>query len=706
MNRLKTLLLWDSSKYIHLAITSCLFILTKSSFIAIILLLIELIYLFKVSKNLLIYSFIIFGILTFRLNFLNEKKEVSQGQITEIEEDRLLIRENGSYYYLYLENTSEFSLGMLIKFEGQVLNVDVKNIPGNFDYSTYLKSKNIRNQYLVDEVEVIKENFTLATIPEKIKKSISSSYPKKASEYLNLFILGNQNEMENDILIKSRNIGISHLFAISGMHLSLIVGFLSYLLNRFYLDKKTHQFIIGGFLLIYNIITGFTISILRASLLTIFLIFNKRNNFTRTDCLSFIMIGFLIFNPDTIYNIGFKLSFLISFSIIMGNYLWKKDTKLIQLFKITLLANLVSLPIILDLNKNIGIMNLIYNLFFVNFVSFIFLPLSFLTIFINPFTGVYLVVINIFESVLKFTNQANYYVSFTFGLNVFKVLYWGLLLFGLINYHNRFRKIAFICIILLIIGINNYQKLIPFSYVNVLDVNQGDSIHIHQKTCDILIDTGKSDEYDSVMNYFRNINIKDIDILFITHFHDDHYGEAVDILNNLNVKTLVVGSYNKYFDNYKQIVLNKNDVIGCGDLSFVNLNQADNANENNNSLVLYGKIGNDNWLFTGDIEKETEDMIIEEYLLSVDILKVPHHGSITSSSKRFIEYLTPLDAIISVGYNSYDHPNNEIIERYYKHSINVFRTDQLGSVTYFYTPILKRRIISSFLFNEKLKYHF
>lgn len=706
MNRLKTLLLWDSSKFIHLAITSCLFILTKSSYIAIILLLIELAYLFKASKNLLIYSFIIFGILAFRINFLNEKKEVSQGQITEIENDRLLIRQDGSYYYLYLDDTSDFGLGMLVKFKGQVLNFDVKNIPGNFDYSTYLKSKNIREQYLVDEIEIIGKRISLSFLSERIKQYISSSYPKKASEYLNLFILGNQKEIESDILIKSRNIGISHLFAISGMHLSLIVAFLSYLLNRFYLDKKTHQFIIGGFLLIYNIITGFSISILRASLLTIFLIFNKRNSFTRTDYLSFIMIGFLIYNPDIIYNIGFKLSFLISFSIIMGNYLWKQDSKLIQLFKITLLANLVSLPIILDLNKNIGIMNLIYNLFFVNLVSFVFLPLSFLTILIKPFTDIYLLVINIFESTLEFTHQANYYFSFTFGLDIFKVLYWSLLLFGLINYHNRFRKIAFICIILLIMGINNYQKLIPFSYVNVLDVNQGDSIHIHQNTCDILIDTGKSDEYDSVINYFRNLNINDIDILVITHFHDDHYGEAFDILNNLNVDTLVVSSYNKLFKDYSQIVLNKNDVISCGELSFININQSNDLNENNNSIVLYGLVGFDNWLFTGDIEKEREEMIIKEYNLSVDVLKVPHHGSITSSSKSFLEALEPQDAIISVGYNTYDHPNKEIIERYFNSSINVFRTDQSGSITYFYTPISKRRIISSFLFKERLKYHF
>ena len=706
MNRLKTLLLWDSSKFIHLAITSCLFILAKNSFLAIILLIIELIFLFKVSKNLLIYSFIIFGILTLRMNYFKENKEISQGLITQVENDRLLIREKGSYYYLYLDNANDYSIGMLVEFKGQVLSFDVKNIPGNFDYSTYLKSKNIRNQYLVDEIKVIGENFTLSSIPEKIKQSISASYPKKASEYLNLFVLGNQNEMENDILIESRNIGISHLFAISGMHLSLIITFLSYLLNRFYLDKKTHQFIIGGFLLIYNIITGFPISILRASLLTIFLIFNKRNSFTRTDYLSFIMIGFLIYNPDSIYNIGFKLSFLISFSIIMGNYLWKKDTKLIQLLKITLLANLVSLPIILDLNKNIGIMNLIYNLFFVNFVSFVFLPLSFLTILIKPFTEIYLLVINIFEFVLKFTNQANYYLSFTFGLDIFKVLYWGLLLFGLINYHKSYKKIAFIGLILLILTINYYQKLIPFSYVTVLDVNQGDSIHIHQNTCDILIDTGKSDEYDSVINYFRNLNISDIDILVITHFHDDHYGEALDIISSLNVKTLVVGNYHKHFENYKQIVLDKNDVIGCGDLSFVNLNQANNSNENNNSLVLYGKIGNDDWLFTGDIEKEIEDMIIEEYRLNVDILKVPHHGSITSSSKRFIEGLNPQDAIISVGYNNYNHPNKEIIDRYLKSSVNVFRTDQSGSITYFYPPISKRRIISSYLFKERLKYHF
>ena len=115
--------------------------------------------------------------------------------------------------------------------------------------------------------------------------------------------------------------------------------------------------------------------------------------------------------------------------------------------------------------------------------------------------------------------------------------------------------------------------------------------------------------------------------------------------------------------------------------------QIDDAN--NTSLVIYGKVGTEWWIFTGDIEEEIEEKLIENYpRLPVDNLKVSHHGSQTSTSIEFIDHLEPSRALISAGEkNRYNHPHPEIIDRLNSAGIEVFRTDQEGAVafTYFFT---------------------
>jgi len=330
---------------------------------------------------------------------------------------------------------------MVVEFKGEMMNIDNQNIPGNFDYQTYLLSKNIKAQIRVSEIRVVDKKMSREMLPEFIKNYIEKNYSERSASYLKLFILG-QDDLEKDVIEKSRDIGISHLFAISGMHLSLIIGFIAFLLNKVYLTRKTYQVIIAVFLLFYNVVTGFAISIIRASLLTISLFF-KNNDFTKTDYLSFIMIGFLIYNPYIIQNTGFVLSFIISFSIILGRYLWSSTDKLLQVLKIGVLANLVSLPIILNLNGSFGLMNIVYNVVFVYFVSFIFLPVSFIMLFSPPLIIIYEGVINFFEEAINFTHSANYYFEFSIGNDAYKVIYWLLLLGVFVFYQTNKRKYFF-----------------------------------------------------------------------------------------------------------------------------------------------------------------------------------------------------------------------------------------------------------------------
>ena len=703
MKTLKNLLLWDSSKFIFLCLVAVLFSLSKTSYLAIVLLLMLLVYLYKVSKNLLIYGFLIMLVLFIRFETFVLEAIPSSGKVVSVEDNRVMISASGNYY-LYLDDTSSYEIGMIVEFKGEKMTIDRMNITGNFDYQTYLLSKNIKAQIKVSEIIVIDKKFVIEMIPEYVKNYINNNYPIESASYLKLFILG-QDELESGVIEKSRDIGISHLFAISGMHLSLIIGFISFLLNKAYLTRKTHQGIITFFLVIYNIITGFAISILRASLLTISLFF-KNKDFTKTDYLSFIMIGFLIYNPYIIQNIGFVLSFIISFSIILGRYLWSSKDKMIQVLKIGVLANLVSLPIILNLNGSFGVMNIIYNVVFVYFVSFIFLPVSFVMLLVPSFNTLYEGIVNFFEEAINFTHSANYYFEFSISNDLYKVLYWAFLLSLFVFYQNKKRRgyLMVALIVLLLFSIySNY--FIPSTYVRILDVNQAEAIHLHNNLCDIMIDTGNPDDYDNVINYLKGQNIKQLDFLIVTHYHSDHEGEALDILDQINVKNLIVSRYNPNYSKYPQVILNEKDEISCGDINLVNLNGYNEENENNNSLVLYGKIGMDNWLFSGDIEKSVEERIINNYNLSVDVLKVAHHGSNTSSSERFLEHLDIDYSLISVGLNRYRHPDSEVIKRLEEENSIIYRTDLEGTITFHYLPYSDFKIIETVILGERAKYH-
>ena len=703
MKILKNLLLWDSSKFIFLAVVVVVFTLSKTSYVAIVLLLVVLVYLYRVSKNLLIYSFILMIVLFIRFETFIKDDLPTSGKVVSTEDDRMMIASNGGYYYLYLDDASSFAIGMIVEFKGEKMVFDNQNIIGNFDYQTYLLSKNIKAQINVSEIKVLDKKFTLEMVPEVIENYIEDNYTGKSVDYLKLFILG-QDDLDSDIIEKSRDIGISHLFAISGMHLSLIIGFISFLLNKVYLTKKTNQRIITIFLVIYNVITGFAISILRASLLTISL-FYKNKDFTKTDYLSFIMIGFLIYNPYIIHNIGFVLSFIVSYSIILGRYLWSSKNKILQVLKIGILANLVSLPIILNLNGSFGAMNVFYNVFFVYFVSFIFLPISFILLASPHLSVFYEGVINFFEEAINFTHLANYYLEFSIGNEIFKTLYWVLLIGIFVFYHQNNRRYFLVGLLIVLFASVYGNYFIPLTYVRILDVNQAESIHLHNNLCDILIDTGNPDDYDNVINYLKKENIKELDFLVITHFHDDHEGEALDILNQIAVKNLVVNQYNQTYAKYPQIILKEQDKISCGDINLVNLNGYNEENENNNSLVLYGKIGIDYWLFSADIEKVVEERLIQDYNLDIDVLKVAHHGSETSTSKEFLEKFEIAFGLISVGPNSYKHPNQEVIERLTEQNIEIFRTDTEGTITFYYLPYLQVRIIETTIFNERAKYY-
>lgn len=166
-------------------------------------------------------------------------------------------------------------------------------------------------------------------------------------------------------------------------------------------------------------------------------------------------------------------------------------------------------------------------------------------------------------------------------------------------------------------------------------------------------------------------------------------GEAVNLVKNFKVEKVIFncGDYND-LENKLIKILDKKNIkyytcikelnIGSNKLYFLNTKKYDNENDNSN--VIYLKFNDYKFLFMGDASKLAEKEILDKYNLpNIDVLKVGHHGSNTSSSKEFINAMNPKYSLISVGKNNrYHHPNKEVLDNL-KNS-KIYRTDIDGSI--------------------------
>lgn len=217
-----------------------------------------------------------------------------------------------------------------------------------------------------------------------------------------------------------------------------------------------------------------------------------------------------------------------------------------------------------------------------------------------------------------------------------------------------------------------------------------------------MIDTGDVDERDRLEKLLKERNISTIDKLIITHPHADHIGGAYVVFKNVNVKEVYDNgdattskTYQTYLKNIKQKniayhQLKAGDTVDFGDgVSFKVFSPTEKMIKNdddlnNNSIVGQLRYKDFTMLFTGDSERDAEQNMVKSYgdELQSDVLKSPHHGSRTSSSDDYLKTVKAKDVIISLAAdNEYGHPHKQTLDRYKKYNMNVYRTDQDGTIT-------------------------
>ena len=593
-------------------------------------------------------------------------------------------------------------LGSKINLEGTLNEPYNNTIPNTFNYKEYLYYNKIYKTFTANKVYLTDKTSFLNQIKtdfmHKIEKMGSSS------AYLYALILGEVDYIGNDVYKEYQANGTTHLFAVSGMHISALALFLSMIFRKIKLKEWLGNIIIVLFLLFYMFLVGFTPSVLRGGLLFIFLLLNRKSklNLKTINVLYLLFLLLVFINPFNIYSLGFIYSFLTSFGLILfskkitGNYF-------IKLIKTSTIAFLFSFPVTIYHFYEINLLTILNNIIVVPIVTIILFPLTLAT-FIMPILEP-LLVIGI--ECLEWISHILHLFSFNLVVPkinfVFIVIYY-LFVYFIYKYHVKY--VFFI--ILLVISYKLFPYLDSSSYIYFLDVGQGDCTVVigNNLSYIVMIDTGGKITYeteewekknktynisDNVITFLKSKGITKIDYLIGTHGDFDHMGETINLLENFKIKQVILNNdeYNdlelkiievlkqkkiKYSQNIQELRLNDNQ------LYFLNHKLYDN--ENDNSLVLYLNLKGVKLLLMGDAGVEVEKELLEKYnLKNVDILKVGHHGSKTSSSKEFIEKIKPTYSIISVGRNNrYGHPNIDTLKKL-EQSL-VYRTDLNGSIVF------------------------
>lgn len=247
------------------------------------------------------------------------------------------------------------------------------------------------------------------------------------------------------------------------------------------------------------------------------------------------------------------------------------------------------------------------------------------------------------------------------------------------------------------IGSNHLDRIV------FINVGQGDSALIISQESTALIDCGiGSDGGGSILRAMRQNGVERIDHIIITHPHDDHIGGVTAIVGDCSVGEVLMPEFypqeesdRAAIDNMlaalsdEKVVLNPlkegaRITVGNFDLSVLYLNTTADG-ENDRSAVIKAVGTNFSALFTGDIEKESEYAMMEQKLpLAADVLKISHHGSDTSSNKRFVRSVAPKIAVISVGENTFGHPSDRVLDDLQELNIKCHRTDIHGNITVYF----------------------
>ncbi|MCK8826958.1 DNA internalization-related competence protein ComEC/Rec2 [Natroniella acetigena] len=621
----------------------------------------------------------------------------------------------------------QLNYGDLVKVNTELELAPRKRNPGGFSYQNYLKRNGIYALGHINSSSQVKRigrraNFFLEQVFNlrvKITQLLDSHFSNPNNYILQALLLGNKSllppEVENDF----REVGLSHLLVISGFHIGLLSYIIYFICQKLKLSEKItlilNLLVLGSYLLL----TGWQLPALRAVILISLVLWGKLLNrkIDIYNLLAGVALIILLINPWSLFTVSFQLSFgaVIAISYLTPLISSKLPffLKVNNLLAASIAAQIGLLPILVYYFNQISVISVLANLLLTPLItSILWLGLFFLVVVVIWSTGG-IIVASLIEVLLDLSQILvgllvdNLWTTVSIGRPalITVVIYYFLIYylakclkstsFSIERFGNKRKLIVSLSLILILLfqfGFNNHQQL----KIIFFDVGQGDAIYLSLPTGKrILVDAGE--EGIEIKNYLRSRGIRSLDLILISHFHWDHAGGVKPLIKNFAIdqvfyppniqkNELEIRVREKLERNkIKHAQLVAGDEIRALPLEVEVLGPTfpllEESEANNNSLVLKAIYNQFELLLTGDIEKEAERRLVKQGAdLESLVLKVAHHGSISSSIEEFIEQVKPELAVIQVGDNNYGHPHPTVIERFEERGTKVLRNDQDGAI--------------------------
>ena len=523
------------------------------------------------------------------------------------------------------DKETKYSYGNKICFTGEFAEPSVQRNEGGFDYKEYLKTKGIYGIVNVEsnKVKILKENNVdfiskfANIVSNEIEKQANKLLDEKEASLLTGILIGNQDNIDEDIKEAFRDSNLSHMLAVSGDHVSYVIMAITSTMVITKVGKRRGKIVTILILLFFILITGQTSSVTRACYMSIYILlaslFHKKA--TVVSSISISMLFLMIGNPYCIFDIGFQLSYGGTIGIIffykllkqysiknkeveenkIKRYLRRIKVKLQEMILLTISANIIILPIVMFHFNTVSFTFIISNLLASPFMgilvllgfatiisSFIFYPIA--QLLAIPLS----ILLNIFIKIAIFSSELPFSKILISTPKLTWIILYYFIIFSILYYKkikqkdrkrniekkiiNKMKKITIkkvIAILLIVLIISMLYKQIPQNLkIYFIDVGQGDSMLIKtpmEKT--ILIDGGGSKEKESfdigekiLLPYLLDKGINRLDYVLITHFDSDHVGGILTILQNIKVEKVIIcrqGENSENYEEFKNIVKEK-----------------------------------------------------------------------------------------------------------------------------------------------------
>ena len=569
-----------------------------------------------------------------------------------------------------------------------------------------------------------REGFSLrygpALLAGSLRDLIDDLYPTDQTGFLKAILTGDKSGLTDGEKNTFNRVGLGHVVVISGLHVSYLLGFLSIFFKR---EKKSSLVILLVALVAFTLMTGNAPGTVRAAILggLVLVGYHLGRDSHPMTSLSLGLLVLLGVNPYAIANAGLQFSFLATAGIFLLGRPWlekwrkalpKKARKwampVLSVFAVSLGAMVFTVPLSALYFGRFSLIAPISNLLVGWTVSLIFagglvslllgaiwLPLG------QAMAWLVGLPLDLFQgyadragriTLAALSTDGGFFALWA-GV-VYVLIFLGMVLPG------KKRLVVPVCACVVtfclaaILTAQTAQR--TGLTVTILDVGQGQSILLNSKGTTALVDCGgTTDPGDTAATHLQNMGKDSLDLLVLTHFHDDHAGGVPELLRRVEVRAMVLPDVEgdsplrqeieKMAKSLEIPVYYVNETstarLGQADLTFhPPLPGSENANERCLSLVCtYG-----DWdaLITGDMPEEEERRLAARGVLpDCELLVAGHHGSSSSTGQALLDTITPEMAIISVGYNTYGHPAQETLDRLAASNIQVYRTDRQGTVT-------------------------